>query len=64
MYRRHEIQLQTVVVSGDAVEIRYRIVRPQHRRAERRRQRLQFLQIRWGLAKHEVEVDGRDWRAL
>ena len=37
-----------------------RVVRPEYRRSERARQRLQLLQITRRLAEQEIEVDGSD----
>ena len=60
----HEVQLKTVVVAYEPIEIGRWIVRPHDDRAERPGKGFQFRDIARCRAKQEVEIDGRDRRSL
>jgi hypothetical protein len=62
--RSHEIELKTVIVSHDAVQVRCRVIRAHHRRPERTRKRLQLADIPRRFAEEEIEIDRRDRCAL
>jgi hypothetical protein len=60
----HEVELKTIFVTGHTIEPGDRIVRPQNDSFKLARQRLQFFQIGRSLTEEEIEIDGRDRRAL
>lgn len=61
---RQEIELQAVVIAHDAKEVGHRVVRAQHDGAETSGEIFQLAHVHGCLPEHEIEVHGRDWRAL